>query len=242
MNELEYPMELGKCMPFFPLKERESIPFKQALEFTTPWGSYVVRGYKLITFDKLVLMALLNLPGEMVNGRLHVKCTKYQIAKKIYPHRDDFGTGDYVRITASIEALASATIKITTKKWAMVGHLVEVAWENEETKSGKIFVKINEEIAELLLLGRTKLIELAIWHKMSDLGKLLYTFIESHKNGITIRAVNLRETLNAENWDLRNFIRVIKKQAEILIECDVISSFEFSGEGQNTIFKFRKKG
>ncbi len=240
MNELEYPMELGKCMPFFPLKERESIPFKEPIKFTTPWGSYAIRGYKLIPHDELVLMALLNMPAQIKDGKMHVECTKYQIAKAIYPHRE-FGDKDYERITASLIALGTASIEITTKQWGMIGHIAEVAWENEETRSGKVFVKINEKIVELLLLGRTKLIELAIWHKMSDLGKLLYTFVESHKNGITIRAVNLWKTLNAENWDLRNFIWAIKKQAEILIKCDVISSFEFSGRGQNTIFKFRKK-
>lgn len=116
-------------------------------------------------------------------------------------------------------------------------HLCEIAWENKETETGVVHIKINKALTNLIFSGLTKPVSLPVYTQLSNLGKLLYTFITMHKGPLTLNINTLQSVLNAVDWNLRKFRFEVIEQAELLKKLGAMSLFQVNGKGKETQFK-----
>lgn len=236
---MHYPTEIGKCSPFFPSIQRRSIPLTSPETHETPWGKFKMYGYTLISTDQALLMVLLNMPREEKNNEIHITTTLYQISTALYGR---ISNKDYERIRLSLRAIFATSFEIQTTNWTLMDHLCEIAWENKETETGVVHIKINKALTELIFAGLTKPVSLPVYARLSNLGKLLYTFIAMHKGPLTLNAKTLQSVLNATDWNVRKFRFEVIEQAKQLKELGCLSSFSTSGKGKETQFKIVLNG
>lgn len=237
---IHYPTEMGKCSPFFPSVQRRSIPLNKPETYETSWAKFKVYGYTLISIDQALLMVLLNMPYVEKDNKMEITTTLYQICTTLYGRNPS--NKDYERIRLSLRAIFATGFEIQTKNWTLLNHLCEIAWENQDTETGMVFIKINKALVDLIFAGMTKPVSLPIYNQLSNLGKLLYMFITMHKGPLTLNINTLQSVLNATDWKISKFRFEVIEQANLLKKLRRISSFRVNGKGIDTQFKIDLTG
>lgn len=226
-NLCAYPVDLCRVSPFFPLNRKFTGKRKYVSDIflvKTAWGAISYTGLTLSTYEEDVLVALIIVMESKKEETEYEGRKTYRYQGHLLPilkalGYKSFSKEAYKHVFNSLKILSTATMQLTVKKSFLVSPLIFGLKWDEETK--EISVALNPYFYEVFHLKSYALIEIDKRMRISSpIGKALYRFVASQRDGWKGHFLVLAKTLNLDlqrptfkiREDIRNAIKLLIKE------------------------------